>query len=56
MNIRILNIVGVMGMMIATAALACDEPETADAGAASETFQVVSSAASETRSDSDPIH
>jgi len=53
MNIRIRNIVGVMGMMIATAALACDEPEAADAGAASEPFQVVSSAASETRSNSD---
>jgi hypothetical protein len=52
MKIRILNIVGVMGMMIASAALACDEPVTADAGATSEQVQIVSSAAGETKSDS----
>jgi hypothetical protein len=52
MKIRIQNIVGVMGMIIAGAALACDEPVTADAGATSEQVQVVSSAAGETKSDS----
>ncbi len=52
MKNSILNIFGVMGMMIATAALACDEPVTADAGAESELVQVVSSATGETKSDS----
>ncbi len=52
MKIRILNIVGVMGMMIASAVLACDEPVTADSGAEPEQVQAVSSASSETKSDS----
>jgi hypothetical protein len=52
MKIRILNIVGVMGMMIASAVSACDEPVTADSGAGPEQVKVVSSASSETKSDS----
>jgi hypothetical protein len=55
MNIRILTLIGVMGTMIATAALACDETATAGADAASEATQVVSGVSSELGGDSNLI-
>jgi hypothetical protein len=55
MNIRILTLIGVMGTMIASAALACDEPAAAGADTALEPFQFVSSVSNVQGSDSDLI-
>jgi hypothetical protein len=55
MNIRILTLIGVMGTMIATAAVACDETATAGADVALDATQVVSSVSGKPGDDSSLI-